>query len=77
VGLAGHLRLTATVVPAVGSAFEVLDNEGDLPVGGTFIGLAEGATFKAKVGTKTMTFQITYAGTDDDGNQNVLITRIA
>jgi hypothetical protein len=32
---------------------------------------------KVKKGTKTMKFQITYAGTDADGNQNVIITRIS
>jgi hypothetical protein len=75
--LAGSLNVTSTVVPPVDSAFEVLDNEGDSPISGTFAGLAEGATFTVTVGATTMTFRITYHGTDDDGNQNVLITRIA
>jgi uncharacterized repeat protein (TIGR03803 family) len=77
VALAGHFHVTATVVPAVGSSFAVLDNEGNSAISGIFTGLPEGATFKVKRGTKTMTFQITYAGTDADGNQNVIITRIS
>jgi hypothetical protein len=77
VALAGHLQVTSTVVQAVGSAFEVLDNERDLPISGTFAGLAEGATFTVKRGITKMTFKVTYAGTDDDGDQNVLITRTA
>jgi hypothetical protein len=44
---------------------------------GIFKGLSEGATFKVKRGTTTMTFQITYAGTDADGDENVIITRIS
>jgi uncharacterized repeat protein (TIGR03803 family) len=77
VALAGGLKVTSTVVPAVGSAFEVLDNGGNSAISGTFAGLAEGATFTVTAGGTTMTFQIMYAGTDADGNQNVLITRIA
>jgi hypothetical protein len=61
----------------VGSSFEILDNEGDSAIAGTFAGLPEGTTFKVKKGTKTMTFQLTYAGTDADGNENVIITRIS
>jgi uncharacterized repeat protein (TIGR03803 family) len=75
--LAGSLRVTSTVVPAVGSAFEVLDNQGDSPISDTFAGLPEGSTFTVTVGKTMMTFQITYHGADADGNQNVLITRIA
>jgi uncharacterized repeat protein (TIGR03803 family) len=77
VALAGKLDVTSTVVPAVGGAFELLDNEGNGIIGGAFQGLTEGATFKLKVGKKTMTFQITYAGTDADGKANVVITRIS
>jgi uncharacterized repeat protein (TIGR03803 family) len=77
VTLAGSLKVTSTVVPAVGSSVELLDNEGNAAVSGLFKGLAEGATFKVKKGGTTMTFQITYAGTDADGNQNVLITRLS
>jgi hypothetical protein len=75
VSLAGRLDVTSTAVPAVGSAFELLDNEGGAIIGGAFKGLTEGLTFKVKVGTKTMTFKITYAGTDADGKKNVIITR--
>jgi uncharacterized repeat protein (TIGR03803 family) len=77
VTLAGSLTVTSTVLPAVGSSFEILDNEGNSALSGTFAGLPEGATFKVKVGSKTMTFQITYAGTDTDGGNNVVITRTA
>jgi uncharacterized repeat protein (TIGR03803 family) len=77
VALGGSLDVTATVLPAVGSAFELVDNEGDTAISGTFAGLAEGTTFTVKRGTKTMTFQITYVGTDSDGRHNVVITRIS
>jgi uncharacterized repeat protein (TIGR03803 family) len=77
VALGGSLDVTSTVVPAVGSAFELLDNEGGAAVSGTFAGLPEGATFTVKKGSKTMTFQISYAGTDGDGSQNVILTRTA
>jgi uncharacterized repeat protein (TIGR03803 family) len=75
--LAGTLDVVSTIVPAVGSSFEILDNQGNSAIGGTFKGLPEGSTFTVKNGMTTMTFQITYAGTDDDGNQNVILTRIA
>ena len=82
VTLAGSLTVTSTVMPAVGSSFELLDNEGNAAISGLFKGLAEGATFKVKVVTsrgtvQRMTFQITYVGTDTDGSQNVVITRTA
>jgi uncharacterized repeat protein (TIGR03803 family) len=76
VTLAGSLQVTSTVVPAVGHSFAILDNEGDSATSGTFAGLPEGATFQVKTGTTTMTFKITYTGTDTDGNQNVLLKRI-
>ena len=77
VALAGKLDVTSTVVPAVGSAFELLDNEGDSVIGGAFKRLTQGSTFKVQVGTKTMKFKISYAGTDADGKKNVTITRIS
>jgi hypothetical protein len=77
VSLAGKLDVASTVLPAVGSAFELLDNEGDATIGGAFKGLTEGLTFKVTVGTKTMKFKISYAGTDADGKKNVTITRIS
>jgi uncharacterized repeat protein (TIGR03803 family) len=77
VALAGHLNVTSTVLPAVGSSFEVLDNGGNSAISGHFAGLTEGSTFTVTESTTTMTFQITYAGTDADGDHNVIITRIS
>jgi uncharacterized repeat protein (TIGR03803 family) len=77
VALGGSLSVGSTSLPAVGTSFEVLDNEGSSVIGGIFKGLSEGATFKVKRGTTTMTFQITYAGTDADGDENVIVTRIS
>jgi autotransporter family porin len=74
---AGNLNVISSAVPAVGTSFEILDNEGNATIGGGFSGLPEGSTFTVKNGTTTMTFQITYAGTDDDGNQNVILTRVS
>ncbi len=74
VTLGGKLNVTSSVVPAVGSPFKILANQGGSPISGTFSGLAEGSTFTVKSGTTTMTFQITYKG----GNGNdVVITRIS
>jgi hypothetical protein len=77
VTLAGSFRMTSTVVPAVGSSFAVLDNEGKAAISGTFANLPEGATFKVKKGSTTMTFKISYKGSDGDGSHNVVITRIS
>jgi uncharacterized repeat protein (TIGR03803 family) len=77
VALAGYLYVSSSVVPAVGSSFDILDNQGASAIDGTFKGLREGAKFKVYVSGRSKTFQITYAGTDADGNQNVIITRIA
>jgi hypothetical protein len=74
VSLGGTLTVTSTVVPAVGSSFEILNNESALAISGTFAGLPEGATFTVKVGTTTMTFKITYVG----GNgRSIVLTRIS
>jgi uncharacterized repeat protein (TIGR03803 family) len=75
VTLAGGLKVTSTVVPAVGSSFAILDNEGNAAISGNFAGLPDGSTFTVTAGGTTMTFQITYAGTDADGSRNVIITR--
>jgi hypothetical protein len=76
VSLGGTLTMTSTVVvpvnPNVG--YEILNNQSSSPISGTFAGLPEGATFTVKVGTTTMTFQITYKG--GTGN-DVVISRIA
>jgi uncharacterized repeat protein (TIGR03803 family) len=77
VTLAGSLTVTSTVVPTVGSSFELLDNGGDAAIGGAFAGLPEGTTFTVTAGTTTMTFQISYTGSDADGSQNIIITRIS
>jgi uncharacterized repeat protein (TIGR03803 family) len=77
VTLGGKLSVTSTVVPTVGSSFEVLDNEGNSAISGTFANLPEGATFTVKKGTTTMTFKISYVGSDGDGSKNVVITRIS
>jgi uncharacterized repeat protein (TIGR03803 family) len=76
VTLAGDLQVTSTVVPAVGSSFEVLDNEGNAAISGAFANLPEGATFTVKKGTTTMVFRISYVGSDGDGSKNVVLTRI-
>jgi hypothetical protein len=77
VALAGNLDVMSGVVPAVGSAFELLDNEGNAAVSGIFAGLAHGSKFTVTVGGTTMTFEITYAGKDQGGSHNVVITRTA
>jgi hypothetical protein len=77
VSLAGRLSVTSTAIPAVGSSFAIVDNEGNAAISGNFTGLTEGATFTVKKGTSTMTFQISYVGTDGDGSHNVVITRIS
>jgi hypothetical protein len=74
VTLGGTLHLTSTVVPAVGSSFEILANDGGSAISGTFAGLAESSTFMVTSGSTTMTFQISYKG--GDGN-DVSITRIS
>jgi uncharacterized repeat protein (TIGR03803 family) len=75
VALGGSLNVTSTLVPAVGSAFELLDNEGSSAISGIFAALPEGSTFTVTVGTTKMTFQITYVGKDSDGKHNLAITR--
>jgi hypothetical protein len=77
VSLASTLDVTSTVVPAVGSSFTVLENEGNSPISGTFAGLPEGGTFTVTVGGTTMTFQISYVGPGTFGDNNVVITRTA
>ncbi len=70
VALSGKYKMTASSQPAIGSMFTILDNQGNAPVSGTFVGLPEGAT----VTINGMTFQISYAG--GDGN-DVVLTRTA
>ncbi len=57
-------------IPAIGDTFVILQNDGNEPIGGTFLNLPESATF----GALDAQFQITYLG--GDGN-DVSITRIA
>jgi hypothetical protein len=70
VTLASTLKVTSTVTPAIGTSFEIINNQGAGAVSGTFAGLPEGATFT--VGT--MTFEISYVG--GTGN-DVVIKRTA
>jgi hypothetical protein len=72
--LAGALKVVASLLPAVGTSFVIANNLGSMAVLGMFLSLPEGATFPVKVGSTTMTFQITYQG--GDGN-DVVLTRIA
>jgi hypothetical protein len=75
VSLDGTLSVTSTVVPAVGSSFEVINNGAGSAISGTFTGLPEGATFTVKVGSTTMTFKISYVG--GPGGKNVVLTRVS
>jgi uncharacterized repeat protein (TIGR03803 family) len=78
VTLGGNLDVASTgVVPAVGSALELVDNEGNAAIKGHFAHRAQGSTFKVVLGWTTMTFKITYTGTDTDDMMNVIITRTA
>jgi hypothetical protein len=70
VTLAGKLKLTTSSKPAVGSTFEILNNEGSAAISGIFAGLPEGATFVVN----GMTFRISYVG--GTGN-DVTLTRVA
>jgi hypothetical protein len=74
VTLAGGLTVTSSVTPVVGSSFEIVNNTSSSAISGAFAGLPEGSTFSVKVGSKTMTFQITYKG--GTGN-DVVLTRTA
>jgi hypothetical protein len=69
VTLAGKLKLTTASKPAVGSTFQILNNEGSAAISGIFAGLPEGATFVVN----GMTFKISYVG--GTGN-DVTITRV-
>jgi hypothetical protein len=75
VSLAGSLTVTSSVIPTVGTPFDILTNQGGAPVSGTFTGLPSGATFKVKVGVTTMTFMITYQG--GQKGHDVVIFRIS
>jgi hypothetical protein len=74
VALAGVLKVTSSVAPAVGTAFMILNNQSTGSISGFFTGLPEGTTFTVKSGSTTMTFKITYVG--ESGN-DVVITRIS
>jgi hypothetical protein len=73
VTLAGRLVVTSTVVVKVGASFDLLVNASHLAVGGIFAGLAQGAKFAVKVGTTTMTFQVSYKG--GSNHRHVVIAR--
>lgn len=72
--LAGNLKVTTTVVPGLNSSFELLDNEGNSAISGTFV---QGTTLTVTKGSTKMTFSINYTGNDGDGTNNVYITRTA
>jgi hypothetical protein len=72
---AGNLVVTSTVVPSVGTAFDIFTNQGGAAVSGTFANLPEGGTFTVKVGSTTMTFHITYKG--GKKGHDIVITRIS
>jgi hypothetical protein len=74
VTLAGALAVTSTVIPAVGSVFTILNNQGSSAISGTFSGLPQGATFTVTVDGTTMTFQISYTG---GTGKSVTLTRIS
>jgi hypothetical protein len=74
VTLAGALAVTSTVIPSVGTAFTILNNQGSSAVSGTFAGLPEGSTFTVTVRGTVMTFRISYVG--GTGN-DVTLTRIS
>jgi uncharacterized repeat protein (TIGR03803 family) len=76
VSLAGSLTVTSTIFPALHSSFEILDNGGNSAIVGDFAGLPEGAILNVKGTRRPLRFRITYAGTDADGNHNVIIKRI-
>jgi hypothetical protein len=73
VALAGSLKVTSTVMPNIGSSFDILANSSGSAVSGDFSGLSEGTTFTVKDGTNLMTFRITYAG--GGSRHDVVITR--
>ncbi|MDY3557767.1 autotransporter-associated beta strand repeat-containing protein [Gemmata sp. JC673] len=65
---AATLAVTLGFIPAASTSYTLISNDGSDPVVGTFLGLAEGATFFSNgVG-----FTITYAG--GDGNDVVITT---
>jgi hypothetical protein len=70
VTLDGTLNMTASIKPAVGTTFKVVNNRGSSAIHGIFAGLPEGATLTIN----GMTFKITYKG--GDGN-DVVLTRTA
>jgi hypothetical protein len=65
-----NLNISLGFTPAVGDAFNILDNDGGSPITGTFLGLPEGQVFAAG----GQFFQITYQG--GDGN-DVVLTDVA
>jgi hypothetical protein len=77
VTLAGKLGEGAapSYIPPVGSAFEFIDNERGAPISGTFPKLPEGKTITFKVGTKVLTFKVTYKG--GSNGMSFVITRIS
>jgi uncharacterized repeat protein (TIGR03803 family) len=65
--LAGSLDMASTVVPAVGSAFELLDHEGNSAIGDIIAALTDGSKFTVKVGTITIGSEDPRASYSADG----------
>jgi hypothetical protein len=57
-GVALNVTLPADFTAAAGTVYTLIDNDGNDPISGTFAGLAEGATVKAK----NQAFRISYVG---------------
>jgi hypothetical protein len=74
VTLSGALVVTSSVIPAVGTAFTIVNDPGSSAVSGTFAGLPEGSTFTVTVKGTVMTFKVSYKG--GTGN-DVALTRIS
>ncbi|MFM7072990.1 MAG: autotransporter-associated beta strand repeat-containing protein [Planctomycetota bacterium] len=64
------LSLALGYTPSAGTAFTIIDNDGNDAVSGVFSGLPEGMVFAATTGANSATFQITYQG--GTGNDVVL-----
>jgi hypothetical protein len=71
--LAGQLTAASlpTYLPLVGTAFQIIDNTGSLPISGSFIGLPEGKTITLTTTTGKVPIKVTYKG-GSSGNSFVI-----